>query len=118
MTVLFRGTRSSRPARNSARLDANGDGVIDEAETEWLSDAIMDRATALQARLGSEMRRIDTSGDGKVSRDEFRDRTLFSDLADRDGDGKLSAVEFLVIPRHHGRSLSLPRRYEQELNQY
>ncbi|WP_234896363.1 EF-hand domain-containing protein [Sinorhizobium meliloti] len=43
------------------------------------------------------MRRIDASGDGKVSRDEFRDRTRFFDLADRDGDGKLSAPEFLVI---------------------
>jgi hypothetical protein len=32
-----------------------------------------------------------------VSRDEFRDRTLFFDLADRDGDGKLSDPEFLVI---------------------
>ncbi|MDW9414260.1 signal transduction protein [Sinorhizobium meliloti] len=84
-------------AKLFARLDANGDGVIDEDETEWLRDAIMDRATALQARLVSEMRRIDASGDGKVSRDEFRDRTLFFDLADRDGDGKLSAPEFLVI---------------------
>ncbi|MGS6066733.1 EF-hand domain-containing protein, partial [Klebsiella pneumoniae] len=48
-------------------------------------------------RLGNQMRRLDTSGDGKVSRDEFRARTLFFDLADRDGDGKLSAAEFLVI---------------------
>ncbi|WP_234896362.1 EF-hand domain-containing protein [Sinorhizobium meliloti] len=36
-------------AKLFARLDANGDGVIDEDETEWLRDAIMDRATALQA---------------------------------------------------------------------
>jgi Ca2+-binding EF-hand superfamily protein len=84
-------------AKLFARLDVNGDGVIDEDETEWLRDAIMDRATAMQARLGNQMRRLDASGDGKVSRDEFRDRTLFFDLADRDGDGKLSDPEFLVI---------------------
>lgn len=84
-------------AKLFARLDVNSDGVIDQDETEMLRDAIMDRATAMQERLGNQMRRLDTSGDGKVSRDEFRARTLFFDLADRDGDGKLSAAEFLVI---------------------
>ncbi|RVE85126.1 EF-hand domain-containing protein [Sinorhizobium meliloti] len=84
-------------AKLFARLDVNGDGVIDEDETEWLREAIMDRATAMQARLGNQMRRLDASGDGKVSRDEFRDRRLFFDLADGDGDGKLSDPEFLVI---------------------
>jgi Ca2+-binding EF-hand superfamily protein len=84
-------------AKLFARLDVNSDGGIDEDETEMLRDAIMNRATAMQARLGNQMRRLDTSGDGKVSRDEFRARTLFFDLADRDGDGKLSAAEFLVI---------------------
>ena len=84
-------------AKLFARLDVNDDGVIDKDETEWLRDAIMDRATAMQARLGNPMRRLDKSGNGKVSRDEFRARTLFFDLADRDGDGKLSAAEFLVI---------------------
>ncbi|WP_432350109.1 EF-hand domain-containing protein (plasmid) [Shinella yambaruensis] len=84
-------------ARVFARLDANSDGVIDEDETEMRGDAIMDRATAMQARLANQMRRLDTSGDGKVSRDELGARTLFFDLADRDGNGKLSAAEFLVI---------------------
>lgn len=80
-----------------AQLDVNGDGVIDEDETEWLRDAIMDRATTMPARLGNQMRRLDANGDGKVSRDEFRARTLLFDRADRDGDGKLSAGELLVI---------------------
>ncbi|MBB2974251.1 EF-hand domain-containing protein [Mesorhizobium sp. RMAD-H1] len=84
-------------AKLLTRFDVNGDGVIDEDETEWLRDAIMDRASAMQAHLANQMRRIDTSGDGKVSRDEFRARTLFFDLADRDGDGKLSTAEFLAI---------------------
>lgn len=84
-------------AKLFARLDANSDGVVDEHETERLRDAIMDRATAMQARLANQMRRLDTSGDGKVSQDEFRARALFFDLADRDGDGTLSAAEFLAI---------------------
>ena len=84
-------------AKLFARLDANSDGVVDEDETERLRDAIMDRATAMQARLANQMRRLDMSGDGKVSRDEFRARALFFDLADRDGDGTLSAAEFLAI---------------------
>ena len=79
------------------RLDVDSDGVIEEDETEMPRDAIMDRATAMQARLASQMQRLDSSGDGKMSRDEFRARTLFFDLVDRDGDGKLSAAEFLVI---------------------
>ncbi|MGS6066553.1 hypothetical protein ACVFZM_29440 [Klebsiella pneumoniae] len=37
-------------AKLFARLDVNSDGVIDEDETEMLRDAIMDRATAMQAR--------------------------------------------------------------------
>lgn len=84
-------------AKLFARLDANSDGVVDEHETERLRDAIMNRATAMQARLANQMRRLDTSGDGKVSQDEFRARALFFDLADRDGDGTLSAAEFLAI---------------------
>ncbi|RCS23088.1 signal transduction protein [Phyllobacterium salinisoli] len=84
-------------AKLFARLDLNGDGAIGEDEKERLRDAIMDRAMAMQARFANQMQRLDTSGDGRVSEDEFRARTFFFDLADRDGDGKLSAAEFLVI---------------------
>ncbi|WP_234833308.1 EF-hand domain-containing protein [Sinorhizobium meliloti] len=104
-------------AKLFARLDANGDGVIDEDETEWLRDAIMDRATALQARLVSEMRRIDASGDGKVSRTSFATARSSSILPTRDGDGKLSAVEFSSSAASWSVA-EVDRRYEQELNQY
>lgn len=79
------------------RLDANGDGNLDAGEIEALRDAIMDRAVAMQARLGSQLRRLDANGDGTVSAEEFRTRTLLFDLADRDGDGRLSPAEFSVI---------------------
>ncbi|MBB3149847.1 hypothetical protein FHS21_006304 [Phyllobacterium trifolii] len=84
-------------AKLFARLDINGDGAIDEDETERLRDTIMDHAMAMQALLGNQMHRLDTSGDGNVSADEFRARTPLFDLADRDGDEKLSDGEFLVI---------------------
>ncbi len=80
-----------------ARLDVNRDGAIDQDETERLRDAIMDHAMAMQAFIGNQMLRLDTGGDGKVSVDEFRARTPFFDLADRDGNEKLSNGEFLVI---------------------
>ena len=84
-------------AKLFARLDINGDGAIDEDETERLRDTIMDHAMAMQALLGNQMHRLDTSGDGNVSADEFRARAPLFDLADRDGDEKLSDGEFLVI---------------------
>lgn len=79
------------------KLDRNGDGVIDEKEIEGARDAIIDRADAAQAMLGTRGRRMDTNGDGKVSEDEFRSRTPLFDLADRNGDGKLSADEIAAI---------------------
>lgn len=89
-----------------ARLDHNGDGVIDQAEIEAARDAVMDRAEAMQARIGNAMRRMDTNGDGKVSAEEFRVGTPLSDLADRNGDGKLSPdeIDFIrnLLGRHHG----------------
>lgn len=89
-----------------SRLDRNGDGVIDQAEIEAARDAVMDRAEAMQARMGNAMRRMDTNGDGKVSAEEFRVGTPLFALADRNGDGKLSPDEIAFIRnllgRHHG----------------
>lgn len=79
------------------RLDLDGDGYLDPREIEIMRDAIMDRAVAMQARLGSQLRRMDENGDGTVSAEEFRARTLLFDLADRDGDGRLSPAEFSII---------------------
>lgn len=87
------------------RLDLDGDSNLDAREIEIMRDAIMDRAVAMQARLGSQLRRMDENGDGTVSAEEFRARTLLFDLADRDGDGRLSPAEFSII-----RNLLLGRR--------
>jgi uncharacterized protein YhaN len=80
-----------------ARLDLDGDGNLEAREVEELRDAIMDRAVAVQARLARQSRRMDANGDSTVSAEEFRTRTLLFDLADRDGDGRLSPAEFAVI---------------------
>jgi Ca2+-binding EF-hand superfamily protein len=80
-----------------SRLDRNGDGAIDKQEIEEARDAIMARAQAADARLDNGMRRLDTNGDGKVSADEFRAHTALFDLADRDGDGKITHNEAAFI---------------------
>ncbi|MBX9462635.1 MAG: EF-hand domain-containing protein [Aquamicrobium sp.] len=80
-----------------ARLDLDGDGNLEAREVEELRDAIMDRAVAVQARLARQSRRMDANGDGTVSAEEFRTRTLLFDLADRDGDGRLSPAEFSFV---------------------
>lgn len=79
------------------RLDLDGDGKLDLGEVDQLREAIMDRAIALQARLGNQWRRLDANGNGTVSAEEFQTRTPLFDLADRDGDGQISAAEFALL---------------------
>lgn len=79
------------------RLDRNGDGIIDEKEIASARQAIKDRAEVAQARLGNRWRRMDANGDGKVSEQEFASSMPLFDLADRDGDDKLSADEIASV---------------------
>lgn len=79
------------------RLDANNDGNLDAGEIEALRDAIMDRALAVQARLASQWRRMDTDRDGNVTVEEFRGRAVLFELADRDRNGRLSPTEISVV---------------------
>lgn len=103
--VLSQDEVAAARQRLFARLDRDGDDAIDDREIEALRDAVMDRAVALQARLGRAWRRMDTNGDGRVSAEEFRARTILFDVADRDGDGRLSSAEIAFM-----RDLILGRR--------
>jgi Ca2+-binding EF-hand superfamily protein len=80
-----------------ARFDRDHDGTIGRDELEEARDAIMDAANMAQARLATAWRRMDADGNSQVSEDEFRTRTLLFDLADRNGDGKVSADEIELI---------------------
>ena len=80
-----------------ARLDTNSDGVIDRNEIEDARDRIMERATAAQSRLGIRFRRMDSDHNGGVTAAEFTARTGLFDIADRNGDGKLSGDELAAV---------------------
>ncbi len=103
--VLSRNEVATARQRLFARFDRDGDGAIDDREIEALRDSVMDRAVTLQAGLGRAWRRMDTNGDGRVSAEEFRARTILFDVADRDGDARLSSSEIAFM-----RDLILGRR--------
>jgi Ca2+-binding EF-hand superfamily protein len=71
-----------------ARMDRNGDGFIDDADSREGSNERGQRAaTALRGR-------IDTNGDGKVSKEEFVNApTMMFDKFDANKDGVLDAQE-------------------------
>jgi Ca2+-binding EF-hand superfamily protein len=87
----------SRIDRRFARLDKNGDGVIDAADFTALA---AERTTFAQRRF---FKRFDADGDGKVSRDEFNRfaSRRFADL-DLDGDGKITEADLPPMMRGRG----------------
>src|SRR5262245_28874185 len=71
-----------------ARMDRNGDGFIDDADSrEGANERGQRAAAALRGR-------IDTNGDGKVSKEEFLNApTMMFDKFDADKNGELDAKE-------------------------
>jgi hypothetical protein len=91
-----------RADRQFARLDQNGDGVIDASDFEA-------RARELAANAARRfMRRFDANGDGKVSREEFdrvakdRSKVWVADM-DLGDDGKMNEVD--APPAMRGRGI-------------
>jgi len=80
-----------------ARMDGNGDGVVDRAE----------RKQARQGRRAERFTRLDTNGDGLVSKDEMtaqlgaRAERRFAKL-DQNADGFISSDEAAQAKGHRG----------------
>ena len=77
-------------AAQFARMDRNGDGVVDDTDSRERADQ-----SAVGKRVAAGMRgRIDTNSDGKISKDEFVNApTMLFDRFDADKNSELDAKE-------------------------
>jgi Ca2+-binding EF-hand superfamily protein len=77
-------------AAQFARMDRNGDDVVDDADSRERADQ-----SAVGKRVAAAMRaRIDTNSDGKISKDEFVNApTMLFDRFDADKNSELDAKE-------------------------
>ncbi len=102
-----------------ARADANGDGAIDQAERDAARAERRERMRERRAergrdgRRGGRMARLDTNGDGVITRDEVpheRGLAIF-DRVDTNGDGQIDQAE-----RSEARNRMRERRAEWRAN--
>ncbi|HET9449176.1 MAG TPA: hypothetical protein VFO35_23090 [Steroidobacteraceae bacterium] len=95
-------------AAQFARMDRNGDGVVDDSDSPQRAEQ-----SAMAKRMANAMRgRIDANSDGKISKDEFVNAptTLF-DRFDADKNSELDAKE-LEAARAAGERLRDRRRQQ------
>lgn len=90
---LTRAEISAARASQFRRLDRNGDGYVDQAEIDQIRRRIeMVRGPAGPNQgLGFDL--ADANGDGRISRAEFIDATPFFARADLNGDGAVTRAE-------------------------
>ena len=95
-------------AAQFARMDRNGDGVVDDADARERADQ-----SAVGKRVAAGMRsRIDTNSDGKISKDEFVNApTMLFDRFDADKNSELDAKE---LEAARGAAERLRERRRQE----
>jgi Ca2+-binding EF-hand superfamily protein len=95
-------------AAQFARMDRNGDGFVDDADSRERADQ-----SAVGKRVAAAMRaRIDTNSDGKISKDEFVNApTMLFDRFDADKNGELDAKE---LEAARGAAERLRERRKQE----
>jgi hypothetical protein len=89
--ALTKETFTASANRQFARLDANGDGVVERAEEEAAVEKIISR---IRTRMARQFTTLDADGDGKVTKAEAEAAAArrFVRL-DANGDGTVSASE-------------------------
>jgi hypothetical protein len=85
---------AARKTRQFDRADRNGDGVLDQAEIEAVRARISRLAQAADAIVAERTGRLDADGDGTISRQEFAGPSPLIALLDIDGDDAVSEAEF------------------------
>jgi Ca2+-binding EF-hand superfamily protein len=95
-------------AAQFARMDRNGDGVVDDTDSRERANQ-----SAVGKRVAAAMRgRIDTNSDGKISKDEFVGApTMLFDRFDADKNSELDADELKAA---RGAAERLRERRRQE----